>query len=60
MNKSAPGSLPVFKFHTTIRNDELLPMPHDHSLKHHEFMFELEKWSLFGSLPNIMTMNDGL
>jgi len=39
MNKNAPGQFPVLKFHTHLTNEELLPMPNDHSLKHSEMMY---------------------
>lgn len=35
-------------------------MPNDHSLKHSIMMFDMEKWSLFGSLPNILKLDEGL
>ena len=34
-----------------IVQDELLPMPNDHTLNYTELHYELERWSLFRALP---------
>jgi hypothetical protein len=57
---SLPGKLPMLKFHSHIGQDELLPMPNDHTLKYTELHYELERWSLFRALPQLMTFDQGL
>lgn len=51
---SLPGKMPALRFHTQIDQDELLPMPEDHTLRYSELHYEIERWSLFKTLPMIM------
>lgn len=41
------AGMPHLRFHTHIREDELLPLPAQHTMKHHDIHWELERWTLF-------------
>lgn len=45
------GKMPHLRFHTTIRKDEMLPLPEKHTLNYQEIHWELENWTLFQQLP---------
>jgi hypothetical protein len=51
---SQPGKMPHLRFHTHIKEDELLPVPENHTKDYSEIMWELERWTLFKSLPSIV------
>lgn len=51
------GKLPYLRFHTTIREDELLPLPENYTLDYSEVQWELERWTLFQALPNLMSID---
>lgn len=53
-DQSGGGQMPFLRFHTPIKEDELLPVPENHSLDYTKIMWELERWTLFKSLPSIM------
>jgi len=57
---SSPGKLPFMRFHTTIQKDELLPLPHEHSLDYNHVHWEIERWTLFKALPDILRFYKGL
>ena len=48
---SLPGKMPKLRYHSHVRQDELLPMANDHTLRYNEVHYELERWSLFRTLP---------
>lgn len=45
--------MPFLRFHTNIRQDELLPLPDQHTLDYSKLHPHLERWTLFQSLPQI-------
>lgn len=57
---SLPGKLPMLRFHSHIQQDELLPMPNDHTFRYSEVHYELERWSLFRALPQLMKFDQGM
>ena len=52
--------MPFLRFHTPIRENELLPVPEDHTLDFSKIMWELERWTLFKSLPSLMEFDANL
>ena len=48
---SLPGKVPKLRFTSHITEDELLPLPTDYSLRYNEVHYEIERWSLFRTLP---------
>lgn len=52
-----PGQLPFLRFHSHIAEDELLPIPEEHTMRHADFQWELERWTLFMALPRIMAFD---
>jgi len=48
------GQLPYLRFHSHVKEEEMMPLPEQYTLKHHEVFWELERWSLFQSLPNLV------
>lgn len=59
-DKGKAGSFPFLRFHTHIRQDELLPLPNEHTLRYSDLHYELEKWTLFSSLPQIVNFENDL
>lgn len=57
---SMPGKLPALRFHSHITQDELLPLPNDHTLRYSEVHYEIERWSLFRALPMLTTFDQQL
>lgn len=53
-DQSSGAKMPFLRFHTPIRENELLPIPENHSLDYTKVMWELERWTLFKSLPSLM------
>jgi hypothetical protein len=49
-----PGQLPHVRFNSHIGTDELMPFPETHTLDHTRIHWELERWTLFTSLPRLM------
>lgn len=49
-----PGQLPFLRFHSHIKEDELLPIPEEHTMLHEDFQWEIERWTLFMALPKLM------
>jgi len=46
---------PVYlRFHTPIGEDDTLPLPPEHSLNHGKMTWELERWTLFKQLPQML------
>jgi hypothetical protein len=45
------GKLPFMRFHSHMKEDELLPLPDNHTLDYTKVHYELERWTLFMSLP---------
>lgn len=59
-DSSMPGKLPFLRFHTHIQSDELLPIPDEHTLRYSDVHYELERWTLFTSLPQIVNFERDL
>jgi hypothetical protein len=54
------GKLPFMRFHSQVREDEMMPLPEEHTLDYTEINWELERWTLFYQLPNIMKFGNNL
>jgi hypothetical protein len=48
------GKMPFLRFHSQTRAEEILPFPDEHTLDYSEIHWQLERWSLFQTLPNLM------
>ena len=48
------GKVPFLRFHSHIKEDELLPIPDNHTLNYTKVHWELERWSLFKALPHLV------
>jgi len=48
------GNLPFIRFHSHLEEDELLPLPDQHTLDYSKVHWELERWTLFTQLPALM------
>ena len=46
--------LPFLRFHSHIAEDELLPIPDEHTLNYQQVHWELERWSIFKALPTLI------
>lgn len=55
---SMPGKLPKLRYHSHILEDELLPMPTDYNLRYNEVHYEIERWSLFRTLPHMVNFDN--
>ena len=44
---SSKAKLPFLRFHSHVKEDELLPLPDHHTLDYTKIMWELERWTLF-------------
>lgn len=55
-----PGKLPHLRFHTHIKEDELLPFPEQHTKDFSEIMWELERWTLFKALPSLVQFDNNI
>ena len=54
------GRLPFLRFSSHIAKDELLPIPEKHTLDYSELHWELERWTLFKSLPNLINFDKNM
>lgn len=52
--------MPFLRFHSHLKRDELLPLPDEHTLRYSDVHYELERWSLFTQLPQIVTYEKNL
>lgn len=55
-----PGQLPYLRFHSHIQVGELLPLPEVHHHQYQKIHWELERWTLFQGLPNLMKWDQQL
>lgn len=49
-----PGKLPMLRFYSHLSRDEMLPLPDAHTMDYSKVHDELERWTLFTSLPNML------
>lgn len=52
--------LPAISYHTNIGVNELLPVPPDYTLDYQSVHWELERWSIFRSLPQMMNYDNSM
>ena len=53
-SETIPGKLPHIRFSTQTMDDDLLPIPENYTKKYHEFHWEIERWTLFSNLPDLV------
>lgn len=50
-NVQNEDEIPALTYHTNIGVNDLLPVPPDFTLKYQDVHWELERWSIFRTLP---------
>ena len=56
----ADGKYPHMRFYSNKPDDEPLPIPPEHTLRHHDYIYELERWDLFNALPKMIAYDKHL
>lgn len=54
------GKYPHMRFYSNKPDDEPLPLPPEHTLRYHDFMYELERWDVFNALPKMISYDKNL
>lgn len=52
--ETIPGKLPYLRFHSNMMGDDLLPIPETYDQDYSKVHWELERWTLFSSLPDLV------